>query len=385
MDKKRNVYLMYIIALLQGFVFYGPVATLYRQSRGISMYDIFLIESISWILMIVFEIPWGWVADRIGYKKTLIISNFIYFVSKIVFYKAYSFNMFLVERILLSVSLSGLSGCDIAMLYSSVEEKEAEKSIGIYSAMSTAGFMLASLLSTVLISKSIDYAALFTIYPYGLAVVFTFFLEDVKTQKVAKQKLLGSIKAAFKNKQIIMLVITAALAREVVQASSVFLNQAQYLRSGISIKYFGLLTAAMQIVRLSAAKSHMISSKFGKDRSMLMFYIIIALQCLVLIFTDSAAISIFSILLMSGCMALAEPIAMNMQNKSIITGDRATILSIYAMVGDLIGAAFNPVIGRTADISVEAAFTTCFIICIFICLIFLVYKRMMRKAANELA
>ena len=76
---------MFAIVFLQGFIFYGPIATMYRQARGISMYDIFIIESISWILMIIFEIPWGWFADKFGYKKTIIISNLIFFVSKIIF------------------------------------------------------------------------------------------------------------------------------------------------------------------------------------------------------------------------------------------------------------------------------------------------------------
>ena len=127
MNKKTNVYLMFAIVFLQGFIFYGPIATMYRQARGISMYDIFIIESISWILMIIFEIPWGWFADKFGYKKTIIISNLIFFVSKIIFFKAYSFEMFLLERVFLAIALSGLSGCDIALIYSSIDEKKSEK------------------------------------------------------------------------------------------------------------------------------------------------------------------------------------------------------------------------------------------------------------------
>lgn len=84
--------------------------------------------------MIIFEIPWGWFADKFGYKKTLLISNFLFFISKIVFYKANSFEMFFLERVLLSASLAGISGCDIALLYSSVKQEESEKIFGRYSA-----------------------------------------------------------------------------------------------------------------------------------------------------------------------------------------------------------------------------------------------------------
>ena len=40
---------MYAIVFLQGMVFYGPIATLYRQVNGISVFQITFIESISYI------------------------------------------------------------------------------------------------------------------------------------------------------------------------------------------------------------------------------------------------------------------------------------------------------------------------------------------------
>ena len=52
-------------------IFYGPVATLYRQVHGVSIFQITLIESISLILCILLELPWGIVADKIGYRKPL--------------------------------------------------------------------------------------------------------------------------------------------------------------------------------------------------------------------------------------------------------------------------------------------------------------------------
>ena len=59
---------MYAISLLQGMVFYAPIATLYRTAQGVTISQIALIESISLILSLLFEVPWGVLADRIGYK-----------------------------------------------------------------------------------------------------------------------------------------------------------------------------------------------------------------------------------------------------------------------------------------------------------------------------
>lgn len=113
---KKNLYVMYAIALLQGMVFYGLIATLYRQAQGVTIFQITVIESISLALGILLEIPWGVVADKIGYRKTMIFCSGLYFVSKIVFWKATGFAGFLMERIMLSVVLAGFSGVDSSII-----------------------------------------------------------------------------------------------------------------------------------------------------------------------------------------------------------------------------------------------------------------------------
>ncbi|MCY6371654.1 MFS transporter [Clostridium ganghwense] len=379
MNKKVNVYLMYLIVFLQGFVFYGPIATLYRQARGLSMYEIFLIESIFGILMIAFEIPWGWFADRIGYKRTLIFSNLMFFISKIIFYKASSFRVFLIERVLLALVLSGISGCDIALLYSSADESESEKIFGRYSAFSIGGFLIASFISSIIVKQSMDKTAFWTIIPYGIAAVVTLFIKDVDAHLKEKPKLKESLKTVFSNKEIVIFIFSIALIREVVQAVNVFLNQLQYLRSGIDIKYFGIVMAIIQIVRLSSAKAYKLSSKLGKNRSIEVLYIIIVISCSLLIVTTNPIFSILFITFIAGSMALINPIVLEIQNKSINTGDRATILSIYAIIGDIVAVSINPLIGKAADVSVETAFKICVIICICAYALLFFYKRKSKK------
>ena len=364
LNKKINVYLMYMIVFLQGFVFYGPFAVIYRQHRGLSMSNIFLIESICLILMIIFEVPWGWFADKFGYKETLVIANILFFISKIVFFEANSFEMFLLERILLALAVSGISGCDIALIYSSIDEKESEKVFGRYNASATAGFLIASVAASFLVKYSLDSTAFWTIIPYGLALLLTLFIKEPKIHNEQKTNFKQSLLMAFKNKNIIILVISVALINEVVQAISVFLSQPQYFKSGVGIEYFGILTALMQIVRLSSAKAYKLSDRLGKNRSVGILYMVITICSITLVFTSSATLTILAIALLCGSSAIISPIVLDMQNKSITNMDRATLLSIYSMCADLIGAGANVVIGKTADISVSTGFITCTIMCI---------------------
>lgn len=365
MKSRKNILLMLAMVFLQGFVFYGPISTLYRESRGISLYEIFLIESISWILMLLLEVPWGHFSDRFGYKKTLVVVNGVFFFSKIVFFTADSFNGFLLERILLSVVFAGFSGCDAALLHGSVEEDQLDKVFGQYSAAGTAGFLLASLLSSFMISSPLDAASIdrtgfYTIFPYALAFVLSWFLKEIpRESQIERPHLRDSIKKAFKLPSILGLVIAVSLAREIFQSVTVFLNQGQYLKSGIDVRWFGMLLVFMQGGKLLAARSHIISQRFGGRKSAHAMLIFITLSCLLLYFTQSPWLSIIGIFTISVAMSILEPIAMTMENKALDNIDRATVLSVYAMIGEVFAAAINPLIGAAASGSLETALLFC--------------------------
>ena len=126
---KRNLSCMYAIALLQGMVFYGPIATLYRQAQGVSIAQITLIESISLALCILLEIPWGILSDKMGYRTTMVCCCFLYFFSKIVFWQAHGFGGFLLERIMLSVVTAGMSGVDTSILYFSRGGQDSQRAV----------------------------------------------------------------------------------------------------------------------------------------------------------------------------------------------------------------------------------------------------------------
>lgn len=167
--QKKNIYLMYAISCLQGMVFYGPIATLYRQAQGVSVFEITLIESISLVLCLALELPWGIVADKIGYKKTMVFCCLLYLISKVIFWRAEGFPAFLLERILLSVVMAGLSGVDTSILYLSAAKENSQKVFGIYNGLGTAGLLLAAMVYSVAVGADYRLAGFLTVISYGAA------------------------------------------------------------------------------------------------------------------------------------------------------------------------------------------------------------------------
>ena len=183
---KRNIYIMYAIALLQGMVFYGPIATLYRQAQGVSVFQITAIESVSLLLCIVLEVPWGVVADKIGYKKTLVFCSWLYLISKLVFWQASGFGGFLLERIMLSFVIAGLSGVDSSILFISSKGLNSQKVFGIYYGLGTAGMLAAAALFSTCIGDNYRLAAFATVISYGLAALLALGLKEVKKEQQEK-------------------------------------------------------------------------------------------------------------------------------------------------------------------------------------------------------
>ena len=350
---KRNIYILYAIALLQGMVFYAPVATLYRQAAGIGIFQITLIESISLVLMILLEIPWGWAADRIGYRRTMLVCCGLYFVSKVVFWKADSFSMFLLERILLSVVCAGLSGVDSSMLYLSCGETDSHRVFSIYNNLQQMGLIAAAGTYALWIGENYRLAGFLTVISHGAAALLALGLREVKAPDIKRN---GSLRSSLTvltqqlgKKERLLLLLAVALVNETHQTVTVFLNQLQYSRAGMDTRAISLAYIAVSITGLAGGFSARLCAKTGARRMGSLLMLASALCCLVLAVTARPMVSVLAVLGLRGCYSLLQPLHMELQNRMITTSDRATALSMNAVLLDGVGIFLNLIFGYIAE------------------------------------
>jgi len=368
MKPKRNIWLMYAIALLQGMVFYGPVATLYRQSSGITIYQITVIESISLVLCILLELPWGGVADRIGYKKSMLCCCALYFLSKIVFWKAVSFEAFLAERILLSIVISGLSGVDNSILYLSCDKGESQKVFGIYNNLQTSGLIFASALYSIIIKDNYRAAGFLTVCSYGIAAIIAFWLVEVKSVDCKREKVvIGDFtklsKQVFKRKYLILFLLCVALFNETHQTITVFLSQIQYVRCGLTDAAIGYIYIGTTLVGLLGAFSEKLTRMLGTMKFTLILFGAAITSCIILGMTINARLSVGAIVILRLSFSLFQPLQMELQNKHVITQNRATELSINAVIINCAGIGTNLIYGKLADYNISFAMLTGSLLC----------------------
>lgn len=357
--KRRNIYLMYAISLLQGMVFYGPVATLYRQAQGVSVLQITVIESISLILCLLLEFPWGMIADKIGYKRTLLLCCVLYFISKIVFWKASGFGGFLLERVILSVVIAGLSGVDSAFLYLSCKKGESQKVFGIYNSLGTAGLLLAALLFSLFVGDHYRLAGFLTVISYGLAAILSAGLTEVRREgeKASRtENLWLPLQRTWKNRNLLLLLVGTALLGETHQTVTVFLNQLQYERCGLNTAAIGYIYILVTIAGLCGAWSYKFTERLGDLRCAALLYGSAAAVCILLAITESPWLSVLGVLMLRISFSLFQPLQTELQNRQISTDNRATALSVNAVIIDSVGAGTNIAFGKLAETSLPVTF-----------------------------
>lgn len=358
---RKNIYLMYGIAFLQGMVFYAPISTLYRQAHGVSFLQITLIESISLVLMLVLEIPWGVIADKIGYRKTMIICTSLFFVSKIIFWKANGFSGFLLERLLLSVVLAGMSGVDTSILYLSCErEEDSQKVFGICSSMGTAGLLVSSTVFAVFVQDDYEFAGFLTVVSYGISALLAFGLTEVKLLDVkqVQQESFGEIlKKTLCNRKMLLFLVAVGLLSETFQTVTVFLNQLQYQRCGLRNSAIGYVYIAATVIGMCGVWSAAVTKKLGRGLSFVVFCAITVLCCLTLAVSHSATPSVIGILTLCVVNAVFQPFQAEIQHQQVQTVNRASALSINAMLIDCVGIGTNLVFGMMAQVNLAIAFS----------------------------
>ncbi|WP_242970876.1 MFS transporter [Anaerotruncus massiliensis (ex Togo et al. 2019)] len=386
MNRKIGIPLFCATAFLQGMVFYGPIATLYRQARGVSVFQITLIESISLACLIALEIPWGYVADRIGYRRTLAACNVLYFLSKIVFWRAEGFGGFLLERLMLSVVLSGFSGCDSAYLFSLAGEGESQKAFGAYEASATAGLVAASLLFSTAVGGDFDAAGFLTVLSYGAAMVLTFFLPEVpppaRRSAGFGARAGEAAREVWDNRRFLLFLAAAALLTESNQTITVFLSQLQYVRAGIPARAMGYLFIPLTLMGLFAARSHRLTARLGEGRALSGLFLLGALSCGLLAVTGSPVLSVAGILALRLSASVFAPIGMEVQNRQVRSCGRATMLSVYSSVMNLVAVGTGLIFGRLAEEGVGRAMAAGAGFCLTGLLLYTLWRRLTEGTAG---
>ena len=125
---KDNLWKMYLLEFFRGLHFIGGVLVpFFTVWAGISLTQVFLLQS--WFMMWVFllEIPTGTIADRFGRKTSISLACFTAVIAPLVYASYPVFTVFLIGEFIWALGSALFSGANEALIYDTLKKIKQEK------------------------------------------------------------------------------------------------------------------------------------------------------------------------------------------------------------------------------------------------------------------
>ena len=203
------------VCFLNGLVFFAPVALLVRTQAGVSEHVFFLLQALLSGVIFLGEIPTGFITDKIGYRKSLILAQVLLLGARSLLLAAFvsrSLVLFVVEAVVEGIAACFTSGTGSAYLYALYGENGYLVKTAHAENFGTAGFIISTVAYAGIYKISgMEGLLITTVVMDIIAVVCSFYLRSESSKAVIADRKEVQILAIFKNKKAFLFVISLAI------------------------------------------------------------------------------------------------------------------------------------------------------------------------------
>ena len=162
-------------------VFFAPVAILLRTRCGLSVSQFFILQALLSFAIFLLEVPLGFITDKIGYKKSVLFSQILVSITRLIFLIGGNFWVFALEAVVEAVAICLSSGSSLAYTYESFGEENYIKWNAIIANFGTISFILTTLAFTPLNEMfGLEGLILATLIASLFPIIFWFFIPNEK-------------------------------------------------------------------------------------------------------------------------------------------------------------------------------------------------------------
>ncbi len=370
--KKFSIY-----GFLKNLKFFEPYLLIYLTGNEITLLQIGILFSIREIIINIFEIPSGIIADYFGKKKELYACFIFYIISFVLFFLAKSFWGAVIAMVFFGLGEAFRSGSHKAMIYTYLEQKKWEDYktfvYGKTRSASLVGSSISSLLGILIILTvpNSSYIFLASTIPY----ILDFFLilsypKSLDTiEKDDKTKLthhIVSIKdSVFSNKSLQKMLVanglfeaTLSSMKDFIQPilSTIIIGTGLVLFASLNAEdnlsiVLGLMYALLNIFSAIASKnSFRVINALGGKKSLNCMYLLFAITLMILGFTIHYTLIVCALfVLINLWQNIRKPIFIDVLDDNMEKSQRATVLSVSAQLKSLFIIILAPIAGYLAD------------------------------------
>ena len=397
---EKNILLYEWSNYINSSVLIWTILTLYYLWRGLSYFDIALVQSVGAIATAVLEIPTGWISDRCGHHIVLKIASFSRLVAIVTLTFANSFLLMVASELFFSLASASQSGAGSAFLFeatnanSGMDRKNGAYALILSKMTGTQSIIRITvrLIAPVLFSINPLTPFVISIFVYflGLLVTLEFKENDVSPNRrnnclpeedgfirtrTSKLNLKENVQTFFqelvkilKTNMFISLCTVSAISLILVSNYSQFI--APNLTSmGFDIKFLGIVTAAASLgeffgSRLTAKIVKTLKNSYKKSAGDIIafsgnveFLVILTILSVIAILMlcagliPSIYVCIFTYVAINLFSTTLSILINNQMNLIAEENNRATLLSVSNQIEEIASVVSDPLIGIALDFS----------------------------------
>ncbi|WBB38859.1 MFS transporter [Parvimonas micra] len=355
-------------------VFYAPVALFIRTSRGVSISEFFILQAILSFFIFIFEIPFGMITDKIGYKNSIVISHFSMLLARIILLFSFCFEFFVLESVLEAVSIALESGTISGYEYEIIGEENFAEKTSVLGNYSTIGFII-STISFYFINNYFEqnFLIIFTIISTFISFLFALFFEKEKIiEKSDNNKF--RFKSILNTKLIVFMIFNGIISITFILINFFYVVILQNIK--LSENYMTFIILLYSAVGLLSPK---IIKIFGETKLKRNLFIFLSASSILFISLISIK-SIFVIIPMC-CLPMLigviETYFLKVENQyvdNLNEKNRATILSTFSMGANFVDVGFLLVSSKLSETSLDYSFIFISILLLIFSLFFITTK-----------
>mgnify|MGYP003631341502 FL=1 len=261
------------------FMLMMPVIVPYMKSFGLSREQIFQVQAFFGFVIVVLEVPSGYVSDLFGRRGCLILASILRGIAYIWLAFVNSFTDMLIFQVLAAMSVALYSGTDVAILYDSLEAagkggaQRREMSQRLFWMQS--GETVAAVLATAIMAGALEIGdaplravAFWNAIAGWVPFLVALFLVEPPRPRMSRTKHLDNVRFVarelWQQGPMMRRVLVGLIAYGLTTLLAVWSFQDYWEKLGIGITSFGVLWAVYNmLVALVGRSAHRIETFFG--------------------------------------------------------------------------------------------------------------------------
>lgn len=367
-----NIWKLYAIQSCRWFLLLMPIVVLFFRENGLSLEQVFIVHAWYSACVILFEVPSGYFADRLGRRRSLLFGSVFVSLGFAAYAFSYTFYEFLAAEFFIAVGAGFISGSDSALLYDSLiqlnRQEEYQKIAGRLTSMSSFSEGFAGILGGFMAVISLRTPVIWQAWVMLLMIPLAWSLVEPKRELLEKGE--SSFRAILKivryslhgHKEVKWLILYSSLVGTSTLTIVWFVQPFMELVN-VPLAWFGISWAVLQFaVGVFAILAHRIETWLGRKVSLVSLILISSAGYLLLSQLEViwAGVLFFLFYLVRG---INGPVLNDYINRCVESNIRATVLSVKSLIGRLMFMILGPLAGWVADVySLGAALLLCGVI-----------------------